>query len=168
MVTVAAGRWRGARTWNSSPLQGILDSTYQLGVDKRLILSKVRWATGSKPGDNYTSIQLPAHLQFRYVNYTGLQTLASLHPFLLLLEVGLKDLMALWSSGRHLAPVSGGPWFKSWLSRSTLSPWDWFCTCISSPQSCVKGQGSYRLWNCGKTMEFWKGNSIYGKTMEFK
>ena len=30
------------------------------------------------------------------------------------------------------------------------------------------GQGSYRLWNSGKTMEFWKGNSIYGKTMEFE
>ena len=29
-------------------------------------------------------------------------------------------------------------------------------------------QGSYRLWNSGKTMEFWKGNSIYGKTMEFE
>ena len=29
-------------------------------------------------------------------------------------------------------------------------------------------QGSYRLWNSGKTMEFRKGNSIYGKTMEFE
>ena len=29
-------------------------------------------------------------------------------------------------------------------------------------------QGSYRLWNSGKTMEFWKANSIYGKTMEFE
>ena len=31
----------------------------------------------------------------------------------------------------------------------------------------LKKQGSYRLWNSGKTMEFLKGNSIYGKTMEF-
>ena len=34
--------------------------------------------------------------------------------------------------------------------------------------SAISMQGSYRLWNSGKTMEFWKGNSIYGKTMEFE
>ena len=34
--------------------------------------------------------------------------------------------------------------------------------------ACITYQGSYRLWNSGKTMEFWKGNSIYGKTMEFE
>ena len=44
-----------------------------------------------------------------------------------------------------------------------FTSWVHFCD-----RECYCEQGSYRLWNSGKTMEFWKGNSIYGKTMEFE
>ena len=57
-----------------------------------------------------------------------------------------------------------------------LQPWIFLIIYFWCQQEChwTSGktycpfQGSYRLWNSGKTMEFWKGNSIYGKTMEFE
>ena len=46
---------------------------------------------------------------------------------------------------------------------------NWFCLSnLHLSLWCCIFQGSFRLWNSGKTMEFRKRNSIYGKTMEFE